>query len=117
LRITADTNILVRAAVADDPDLAKQAMDLLRDGEIMVLTLPMLYEFVWVLAGGYRRPAADIAAPCGGSRPPRGYRSVARPSTRGSPCSKRGNFADGVTAFDGRRLGGAVFARHLLPTA
>jgi predicted nucleic acid-binding protein len=33
LRITADTNILVRAAVADYPDQARRAMALLRDVE------------------------------------------------------------------------------------
>ena len=62
MRITADTNILVRAAVADDPDQARQAMDLLRAAEMVVLTLSALCEFVWVLARAYRRPAADIAA-------------------------------------------------------
>jgi predicted nucleic acid-binding protein len=46
LRITADTNILVRAAVIDDPDQARQAVDLLRDAEIVALTLPTVCEFV-----------------------------------------------------------------------
>jgi predicted nucleic-acid-binding protein len=111
LRITADTNILVRAAVADDPDQAMQAMDLLRDAEIVVLTLPALCEFVWVLTRAYRREAKDIAA------------AIRRLDTGATVRVDRvaveaglaaleagGDFADGVIAFEGRRLGGAIFA-------
>jgi predicted nucleic-acid-binding protein len=60
MRITADTNVLVRAAVADDPDQAKLAAEALRDAEIVAVTLPALCEFVWVLARGYRREVGEI---------------------------------------------------------
>jgi predicted nucleic acid-binding protein len=61
LIITADTNVLVRAAVTDDPEQARLALDLLREAEIVALTLPALCELVWVLSRGYRRAAKDIA--------------------------------------------------------
>ena len=110
LRITPDTNILVRAAVADDPDQAKLAIDLLRDAEIVALTLPALCEFVWVLRRGYRRSAEDIVA---------ALRMLAaaatvqldRPAIEAGLAALEagGDFADGVIAFDGRRHGGDVF--------
>jgi predicted nucleic-acid-binding protein len=111
VRVTADTNILVRAAVTDDPRQAKLAMDLLRDAEIVVLTLPALCELVWVLSRGYRRAAKDIAA---------AIRKLAASATvrADRPALEAGlvlleaggDFADGVIAFEGRRLGGEVFA-------
>ena len=53
LRVTVDTNVLVRAAVGDDPDQSRLAADVLREAEIIAVTLPTLCEFVWVLARGY----------------------------------------------------------------
>jgi predicted nucleic-acid-binding protein len=111
LKITVDTNILVRAAVTDDPDQARQALDLLRDAETVALPLPALCEFVWVLTRGYRRQAADIAAAI--------RRLIAavtvqidRPAVEAGLAllEAGGDFADGVIAFEGRRLGGTIFA-------
>jgi len=111
LRITADNNILVRAAVTDDPEQARLALDLLRDAEIVVLTLPALCELVWVLSRGYRRAAKDIAAAIRKLAASRTAR-VDRPAVEaGLVLLEAGaDFADGVIAFDGRRLGGTVFA-------
>jgi predicted nucleic-acid-binding protein len=111
LRITADTNVLVRAAVADDPDQARQAMDLLRAAEMVVLTLSALCEFVWVLARAYRRPAADIAAAVRRLAAAEAVQ-VDRPGVEAglAMLEAGGDFADGVIAFDGRRLGGTVFS-------
>jgi predicted nucleic-acid-binding protein len=111
LRITADTNILVRAAVVDDPDQARQAFDLRRDAEIVVLTLPALCEFVWVLARGYGRQPADIAEAVRRLAASATVR-VDRPAVEAGLdlLEAGGDFADGVIAFDGRRQGGSVFA-------
>lgn len=49
MRITADTNVLVRAVVGDDPSLAEAAMAALRGAERIAVPLPALCEFVWVL--------------------------------------------------------------------
>jgi predicted nucleic-acid-binding protein len=111
MRMTADANILVRTAVGDDLDQARRAQDLLRDAEIVVLTLPALCEFVWVVARGYRRKVGDIAD---------AIRALAaslnvetdRPAVEAglAMLEAGGDFADGIIAFDGRRLGGSVFA-------
>lgn len=61
LRITADTNVLIRAAVGDDPDQSRLAAEVLREAEIIAVTLPTLCEFVRVLARGYSVEAETIA--------------------------------------------------------
>jgi predicted nucleic-acid-binding protein len=84
---------------------------LLQDAETVVLTLPALCEFVWVARRGYRRQAGDIAAVM---RQLLAAPSVAvdRPAVEAglTMLEAGGDFADGVIAFEGRRLGGEVFA-------
>ncbi len=111
MRVTVDTNVLVRAAVLDDASQAALAADLLRDAETAAVTLPALCEFAWVLGRGYRWGANDIF----------GFIEtlldspsvhVDRPAADAglAMLAAGGDFADGVIAFDGRRLGGEVFA-------
>ena len=49
MKITADTNVLVRALVQDDPEQAKSASALLEQAELVAIPLPVLCELVWVL--------------------------------------------------------------------
>lgn len=111
MRITADTNILVRAAAMDNAEQAELAAALLREAEIIAVTLPALCEFVWVLRRGYGLPAAEIAEAI--------RRLVASATVRAdrpaieaglAVLEAGGDFADGIIAFEGRRLGGSVFA-------
>lgn len=111
MRITADANVLVRAAVADDPAQAAIAQDLLREAETIALALPALCEFVWVLRRGYGRAPDDIAGAL--RRLVDSARvSVDRPALEAglTHLEAGGDFADGVIAWDGRRQGGEVFA-------
>jgi predicted nucleic-acid-binding protein len=110
LRITADTNVLVRAAVADDPQQARLAADVLRDAEIVAVTLPTLCELVWVLARGYKREAREIIEAIRRLVESATVR-VDRPAVGAglAVLEAGGDFADGVIAFEGRRLGGTVF--------
>jgi len=111
VKITADTNVLVRAVIGDDAEQAKVAGDLLRQAETIAVTMPALCEFVWVLSRGYKIPAIEIAV---------AIRRLIDSSTveveRAAVeaglnlLEAGGDFADGVIAFEGRRLGGAVFA-------
>lgn len=111
MRITPDTNILVRAVVTDEPQQSAAAMRLLREAEIIVLTLPALCELVWVLRSGYRNRTAAIAQVI------RDF-VVAATTVSELPAVEAGlamldaggDFADGVIAYEGRRLGGEVFA-------
>ena len=49
MKITADTNVLVRALVQDDPGQARAASALLEQAELVAVPLPVLCELVWVL--------------------------------------------------------------------
>jgi predicted nucleic-acid-binding protein len=111
LRITADTNILVRVSVNDDPEQALQARNLLRDAETVVLTSPALCEFVWVARRGYRRSPVEIAAAMRQLiAVPSAVLDRAATEAGLAMLAAGGDFADGVIAFEGRRLGGEVFA-------
>lgn len=111
LRITADTNVLVRAATLDDRTQAALAIDLLRDADVIAVTLTALCEFAWVLGRGYKWAAPDVL----------GFivTLLSGPSVRVDRAAAAaglamlaagGDFADGVIAFEGRQLGGDIFA-------
>jgi len=112
VRITADTNVLVRAAVLDEPAQSRLAVAALLQAEAVAVTLPALCEFVWVLTRGYKTKAAEVAA---------AMRKLAesesesvlvdRPTLEAglSVLERGGDFADGVIAFEGRRAGGRIF--------
>lgn len=110
VRITADTNVLLRAAVGDDPVQAGVAAEVLASADMVAVPLPVLCEFVWVLLRRYGRGAGEIAA---------SIRALAdsanvhldRPVVEAglAVLEAGGDFADGVIAFEGRRLGGEVF--------
>ena len=111
MRITADTNVLVRAAVMDDPAQGAIAAEALLQAEAVAVTLPSLCEFVWVLTRAYKRSVADVAAAVralveGASV------LVDRPAVEAglAVLERGGDFAHGVIAFEGRRAGGRVFA-------
>jgi predicted nucleic-acid-binding protein len=110
VKITADTNVLVRAAVMDDPTQSALAVAALLEAELVAVTLPALCEFVWVLMRGYKRSAAEVAAAL---RKLAASASVAvdRPAVEAGLAllESGGDFADGVIAFEGRRAGGGVF--------
>ena len=111
MRITADTKLLLRAVLGDDPSQARVAANTLISAEIVAVPLPVLCEFVWVLLRRYGRSAGEIAA---------SIRDLAdganvqldRPAVEAGLAilEAGGDFADGVIAFEGRRLGGSVFA-------
>lgn len=111
MRITTDTNILVRAVVVDDRAQARIAADTLRQAEIVAVPLPVLCEFVWVLLRGYGRDADEIAQAIRQLAASANVR-LDRPATEAglAVLEAGGDFADGVIAFEGRRLGGEVFA-------
>jgi predicted nucleic-acid-binding protein len=110
LRITADTNILVRATVRDDPDQARRASELLRESELVAMPLAALCEFVWVTRSAYRRTAQEVAAVIRTwLASPTVQLDRAAVEAGVAVLEAGGDFADGVIAFEGRRLGGAVF--------
>lgn len=111
MRITADTNVLVRAIVADDPEQARLAQAALERAELIAVTSTTLCEFVWVLARGYGVAPADIGAAIRGLLASATV-AVNRPAVEAglAMLEEGGDFADGVIAFEGASLGGATFA-------
>ncbi|MER8778537.1 type II toxin-antitoxin system VapC family toxin [Mesorhizobium sp. M0977] len=110
MRVTADTDVLLRAYVADDEGQAAVAVDLLAKADIVAVSLQALCEFAWVLARQYQTERENIAAAI------RALLNTAnvvvnRPAVEAglSVLDAGGDFADGVIAFDGGWLGGETF--------
>jgi predicted nucleic-acid-binding protein len=111
MRITADTNVLVRALTGDDARQSARAREELKGAQMVALTLPALCELVWVLSQGYKIPAAEIAEAI--RRLMNTATVVAdRPAAEAglSMLEVGGDFADGVIAYEGRRLGAEFFS-------
>lgn len=110
MRITADTNLLVRAVTEDDERQSKAAQTALATADAVALTLPALCELAWVLARGYREPRSMVAEAIrrlvGGANV-----LVDRQAVRAGlvVLDAGGDFADGVIAHEGRWLGADTF--------
>lgn len=110
MSIIADTNVLVRAAVGDDPVQAEIAANALAEADVIAVPLPVLCEFVWVLSRGYGRSTGDISAAIRRLADSETVRLDRQAVEAGLAVMEAGgDFADGVIGFDGTRLGGAVF--------
>ena len=110
MKITVDTNVLVRAVMRDDPAQASIAVNILADAQLIAIALPCLCEFVWVLRRVYSLQTADVASAV------RSLLVVAkvemnRPAVEAglSVLDAGGDFADGVIAYEGNWLGGETF--------
>lgn len=110
MRVTADTNILVRAVVGDDRSQAAAAEKLLLRAELVAITLPCLCELVWVLRAVYRLQRPEIAEAIESLIDAENV-VVNRPAAEAGLAVLRagGDFADGVIAWEGRWLGGEMF--------
>jgi predicted nucleic-acid-binding protein len=110
VRITPDTNLLVRALTHDDTNQAALAEAALTSAELVAFSLVALCELGWVLSRSYKISATDIAE---GIRRLTGGANVAvdrRSLEAGLAFLDRGgDFADGVIAHQGYELGGDVF--------
>ena len=111
MRITADTNVLVRAVVADEPKQARLAQSKLEQADLIAITPTTLSEFVWVLSRGYGIPLDDIAGSIR-SLIASAKVEVNRPAIEAGLAllSDGGDFADGIIAFEGASLGATRFA-------
>ena len=110
MRITADTNILVRAIIGDDRVQSQLAQRALAEAELIAVPLPVLCELVWVLLRGYRIPAAEVAGALRRLIDSAGV-ATSRPAVEAglAVLEAGGDFADGVIAFEGERLGAEAF--------
>ena len=109
MKITADTDVLVRALTEDHAEQSKAAQSVLRKADIVALTIPALCELVWVLQG-YKIPPSDIAETIRGLLNSANI-AVNRSTTEAglAMLDAGGDFADGVIAHEGSWLGADTF--------
>lgn len=110
MKVTLDTNVLVRLATQDDPAQAAQALQVLQNATLIAVPTPALCELVWVLLRGYRYTPAQVA---------QALRTLIQ--VRHVVChtpavlaglavlEAGGDFADGAIAYEGELLGGPEF--------
>ena len=110
MKVTVDTNVLVRAVMRDHAVQARIAVKTLTDAAVIAVALPCLCEFVWVLRKVYKLRSDDIAAAI------RALLAAAKvqvntPAVEAglAMLEANGDFADGVIAYEGRWLGGEIF--------
>jgi predicted nucleic-acid-binding protein len=110
MKVTVDTNVLLRAVARDEQRQADIAARLLEDATMIAVTLSCLCEFVWVLRKVYRFPASAAAAAV--------RALVTAPNVETNRLAVEaglaaldagGDFADGVIAHEGRWLGAEMF--------
>ncbi|MGH9560675.1 MAG: PIN domain-containing protein, partial [Terracidiphilus sp.] len=61
MKIAADTNVLLRNVLRDDPVQSRLARKAIESADLVVISTPVFCEFVWVLRNLYSRPAAEVA--------------------------------------------------------
>ncbi len=109
MKITADTNVLIRALTEDHIQQSKAAQIALNKADMVALTIPTLCELVWVLRS-YRIQASDIATTIRGLLGGTNI-VVNRPAAEAGMAvlEAGGDFADGVIAYEGNWLGADTF--------
>ena len=110
MKITADTNVLVRAITGDDERQSRVAQVRLANADMVALAMSVLCELVWVLSQGYKIPSAEIAETI--RRLMAGANVVLnRPAAEAGLAllDAGGDFADGVIAYEGNWLGAETF--------
>lgn len=110
MKITADTNVLIRAAVQDDPQQARRADKALREADLVAVSVPALCEFVWVLRRGYKTSVSDVSDAI--HRLMNSANVVMnRPAVEAGlrVLDAGGDFADGAIAYEGEWLGAEEF--------
>jgi len=110
MKVTVDTNVLVRALTGDHKRQSKVAQEQLARADLVALALPALCELVWVLSQGYKIASPDIVEAI------RRLTSasnvvVNRPAAEAglAMLAAGGDFADGVIAYEGNWLGADTF--------
>ena len=110
MRIAADTNVLLRNALQDDPVQARLAKRILENAELVAIPVAVLCEFVWVLRQGYKKPAAEVADAIRVLMDSSNV-VVNQPAVEAglAVLDKGGDFADGAIAYEGHWLGAKEF--------
>jgi predicted nucleic-acid-binding protein len=110
VKIIADTNVLVRAFVDDDPAQSRAAKQMLTEAEAVVVSRHALCELAWVLGSTFRFSKRQIESLIRDLRDKENVITDQPAVNAGlAVMDAGGDFADGVIAFEGARLGGEEF--------
>ena len=110
MKITADTNVLLRLILADDEAQGLAAVEAMESASLVAVSVHSLCELAWVLDRLYKKARPEIAAAIRGVIEAENV-VVNRPAADAglAVLDAGGDFADGVIAFDGQWLGGETF--------
>ena len=110
MSLIVDTNVLIRAITLDDPTESRKSLEILRAPSV-VISSQALCEMIWVLRRLYRRTHTELVAVVNFLVETENV-VLDRPAVEaGLVCMEAGgDFADGIIAFEGRRLGGEITA-------
>ena len=110
MKISVDTNVLVRAVLQDDAKQGRAAGKLLKGASLIAVSLPCLCELVWILRKGAKLSKEDVTVTL---RDLLAADKVVmnRPAIEAGLAilEAGGDFADGVMAYEGNWLGGETF--------
>lgn len=110
MKITADTNLLVRVITRDDPVQAAIAERELRGANLVAITTPALCELTWVLTRGYGLRPAQVAIAIRTLINSQNITADRQVVEAGLATLENGSeFADGAIALEGANLGSDVF--------
>ncbi|MGA7343392.1 MAG: type II toxin-antitoxin system VapC family toxin [Terracidiphilus sp.] len=110
MRMIADTNVLLRFVLGDDPEQYKLALDSMEKSEAVAVTNHALCEMALVLRSRYGVSRAAIAATIRGLLETRNVVLDSAAVNAGLTTLDAGaDFADGVIDYEGRWLGGETF--------
>ena len=110
MKITADTNVLVRAITGDHKQQSRLAQRELAKADVVALALPALCELVWVLSQGYKIASSEIAEAIRRLLNATNV-VVNRPAAEAglAVLEAGGDLADGIIAYEGSWLGAESF--------
>jgi predicted nucleic-acid-binding protein len=109
MKVTVDTNLLVRVAVVDDARQAQIARKVIREAETLAISTTCLCELVWLLRT-YRMSRADIESVLVKILHAGNVTTDWEAVAAGLAALRAGaDFADGLIAFQGRMMGGETF--------
>lgn len=110
MKVIADTNVLLRAIVADDVEQSRTAIRIMEQADAVVVSQHALCELVWVLGRSYGVSRPNIAVAIRQLSETKGVVLDRQALDAGlAVLDAGGDFADGVIAYEGSSLGGETF--------
>jgi predicted nucleic-acid-binding protein len=121
MKVIADSNVLVRAAIRDNPRQARAAASILRDAKTIVVPLTSVCEFVAVVRSVYKVTREDVTAALRALIHAVNVEANLPAIEAGmAVMNAGGDFTDGVIAYEGQWMGGETFVsfdRKAFPVA